>query len=986
MWGHLESTSAKLEEVFEPLHKKAMEYNRPWSIAELALSGDDIKWLRTWFDALKPSSTENWIKSVMLTKLSGQGCATYRQMFGSLLICLGAEICREESREDSVWPTIRNILPWSHELRGELFLSNGQPSTLTKDLITDAVRALNLRHAMDIEGTQQWFITIKLQYGFTLRGAKNRLAEWLVYLGRPHAIQYLEGCPLCPELASKSFLALWQGLTQFRRGLITESQMCETLQNSPWVHKHWIDELLIEARSRIDTLGYGEPPEGDGAFEINEDDKETLCPISTIALEWKQGDSPRMILSLDKEIIEEETCSLNMSELDFFIDGNKIGRWIRQKDGSWSGKESMYAEPDAQKKTPNLNPQVLSIRPRTGDTLIEWDFSDSGLAEQILICNLDNHTLVDGRMVNLDANTHYAILCDCECKIEGCTPVEEFQRKGVSRKAIRLPIPLSDNICISYNDFILWQPVRPAQTETQRTSNTLTLSTPVNEVFTLNSRTRLILHGIPDDVESVQLLIHRTTHEVQRNGGVWETLKEVTITPELASRKRMVRVRFCETGKWKTREPKLCFNLLSAAILRKKQEQNIEFLKVEALEPGYELNRSEDTAFLKLWTPESEDMASIYEENCLLGKARYGRFRLLDIPGHGGNLNVRSGSSIYSLNICCVDRGCLSDFKPPMLNSPAILTFSDPKSPKEAGQDGYILWQWVLDINGKSKLERLPEDAILPGSTERKWKVSLGANPMSIALTWKNYWLGAYWDISQVREYMGKRKTLSETDLAILKWFRVPILHPEIAGILAKSIECDPCPFLKVWTNESVVPSSLKPHNHIGGLDFIVRRFLWNRFPAVQAPEAIRILTNWDGNFSHPEKYIGHLEKLINVSPVLMWKGLERFLKKDPKNTLELLRTFTCTRLGLPSQCKKAYLRSRLDFMEGHTAQVCGIDKERLEDLIDDRLQAMKEMQWQPQESDYAELARIGETHIGRQYYSTRMCCFWLNLSGMEDI
>ena len=123
-------------------------------------------------------------------------------MFGSILICAAAEVCREESREDSVWPAIRRILADSPELQGELFLSNGQPSSLTKDVITDAVRALNLRHAMDIEGTQQWFTTIKLQFGFTYRGAKNRLAEWLVNLGRPHAVQYLIGDSDFPELST----------------------------------------------------------------------------------------------------------------------------------------------------------------------------------------------------------------------------------------------------------------------------------------------------------------------------------------------------------------------------------------------------------------------------------------------------------------------------------------------------------------------------------------------------------------------------------------------------------------------------------------------------------------------------------------------------------------------------------------------------------------------------------------------------------------
>ena len=48
----------------------------------------------------------------------------------------GVEVCREESRENSVWPAIQSILPESRALQHELFLSNGQPSSLATDAIT----------------------------------------------------------------------------------------------------------------------------------------------------------------------------------------------------------------------------------------------------------------------------------------------------------------------------------------------------------------------------------------------------------------------------------------------------------------------------------------------------------------------------------------------------------------------------------------------------------------------------------------------------------------------------------------------------------------------------------------------------------------------------------------------------------------------------------------------------------------------------------
>ena len=136
-----------LEQVFEPLHARAVQFDHMWSVAELRLPPDEVAWLRCWFDYLTPNSAENW-GSVLLSRVEGGLFATYRQMFGALLICAGAEVCREDSREDSVWPAIRSILPKSHALQRELFMSNGQPTPLTKGVISDAARALNLRHAI----------------------------------------------------------------------------------------------------------------------------------------------------------------------------------------------------------------------------------------------------------------------------------------------------------------------------------------------------------------------------------------------------------------------------------------------------------------------------------------------------------------------------------------------------------------------------------------------------------------------------------------------------------------------------------------------------------------------------------------------------------------------------------------------------------------------------------------------------------------------
>jgi hypothetical protein len=269
----------------------------------------------------------------------------------------------------------------------------------------------------------------------------------------------------------------------------------------------------------------------------------------------------------------------------------------------------------------------------------------------------------------------------------------------------------------------------------------------------------------------------------------------------------------------------------------------------------------------------------------------------------------------------------------------------------------------------------------LPGSKERSWKVQLDTQPVAIALTWKGYWLGAWWDTSQVRQYLESRKELTESDFAILKWLRIPVLQHDLALSLANRIKGTPCRFLRAWRLNSAIPEGLRPHDHIEGVDFVVRYFLWTQFGASHAREALTTLTHWDGNLTHPERCIGHIDQLACISPILMWQGLKHFLSADPKGTLELLRAFICARLGLPATCNDHQMELRLESLEERASEVVGVSTCRLEELIAKWIKRMHKNDWHPEDCDKEEHHKIGESDYGRQYVSTRICTYWLSKS-----
>lgn len=981
MWNHLQIDKATIEEIYKPLYGRAKEFDYPWSIAELSLTKHDIEWLKSWFKYLTPDNTRNWIQTILLTKLDDEAFVSYRQMFGSLLICTAAEICREESREDSVWPTTRKLFDNYPDLLSELFLSNGQPSALTKDIINDAVRALNLRHAIDIEGTQQWFMTIKLQFGFTFKGAKNKLAEWLVNLGRPHAVQYLIGHPEFPELASSSFQALWSAFTQYRRGLITESETRRTLESNPWIKTHWIDDLLKEAKAKISILGTGEWDYGE-ADTLSEDiSDEQFCPVKEIILKWPHGHPPRFSFLLDKHGIENEVRNTNIGELDFYIDGKKICRWLRQRDDSWAGNEMIFAEPDVCRQQPNLNPKSLTIHSVAGDIWLEWDFSDSGLAGEVLVFDLDKEKMTKAQFEPLEPNRNYAIIFNRHCSIQGCDPVEVFTHNNTNRKVLRLPSSLDQNLCAVYEDFLIWQPVKDKKVPPQKLS--LIISTPTNDVLSLNDRDCLFLRGLPEDAEEVELLVHKKRYKLDPHGEGWITRKKVTLSPELADRQRTVRVRFLSDNRFHNREPQLAFPLIGAAMYRYQKVDNNQF-SYEVLKEGGELNISEGTTYLRIWVPQMDKRTDVLEGLYRVGRLKRKKIKLSDFPGHGGQLQIINDGERYNLGVTCIDSGCVRDFLPSILGCDAQLFLRSEKDPKEAGDNGYTVYIWYTGEKQKAKLKKIPNKNIQPTSTKRVWKINILENPLSISLTWKGHWIGAWWNIESIRDYITSRRQLTESEYAIMKWLRIPVLNSRIAEVLKGKILNEPVPFIKAWMRDTglyQLDQMLKPHIHLIGVDTVIRYFLWNDISDIHIKKVTGLITGEDNYWYHGDRCLGNLQKLADISPVLLWKGLEHYLKNKTEKIIDLLNTFVRMQVGLPSNANTRHLNYRLNALKERTLQATAFSEEDLEGTIEKRMKSFRYDRSKLSEQDRESLLILSETNSGRRYLSAKIAEHWIDLS-----
>lgn len=215
----------------------------PRSLAEIRFGSADVGLLNEWGSRLTRASAA-WSND---TRSVSGSSFTRQQTFGLLFLALACETARREATEGQVWASVRRRL--SAEARSQLFL-HGQPRQATKDAIESACHYWRLRHVFGQEGTQAWYTSIYLQFGFTQRTIASRLPARLARAETlPTAVSHLL---TDSRQASSSFNELWNALLRLRRRNQSADRASKFLAQSPWVLPEWVPELLQAAVARLE--------------------------------------------------------------------------------------------------------------------------------------------------------------------------------------------------------------------------------------------------------------------------------------------------------------------------------------------------------------------------------------------------------------------------------------------------------------------------------------------------------------------------------------------------------------------------------------------------------------------------------------------------------------------------------------------------------------------------------------------------------------
>ncbi|MFQ3591523.1 MAG: hypothetical protein SNJ67_14665, partial [Chloracidobacterium sp.] len=288
--------------------RKARSLASHWSSAELVLDEEDFRFLVSLLRKADEKAIEQNLKPQRAKE------------FGLVFLCFAAEVARRFASEGEVWSVISKRFK-NEAAHRWLFSATHQPRQRLKDAIEMAARHYEMRHVFGMQNVSNWYQTIYLQFGFTKNGFVRRLPEWLARQSLPEAVEAL----LSDErLRSPSFADLWQTLRDFRRNNITEENARKKLASSGWVLPDWIDELLKQARQRLDL-----PDRPTDQPRAEAEDPKFL---SNPRLDLRDG-APRF-LSEVVNLAQLDALSDDIYELH--IGNDKVSKLTRQKNDSYA--------------------------------------------------------------------------------------------------------------------------------------------------------------------------------------------------------------------------------------------------------------------------------------------------------------------------------------------------------------------------------------------------------------------------------------------------------------------------------------------------------------------------------------------------------------------------------------------------------------------------------------------------------------------------
>ena len=767
----------------------------PRSLCETHIDEEDYQWLQRWSRRLSGWRVQRWLDGIssrqIALNVSGRNL-TYSEAFGCMFLLIASEAARREANEGQVWSTVRQQFQGSAE---RVLFSQGHPREPLKDAMEASARKLRLRHIYGREGTQEYYIGVYLQFGFTRKGMA-RLPHWLAGQGMSESVQYLAD----GSLRSASFVELWDALKNFRKNNITESNARAALGKNPWTLLSWTDELIKRARERLD-LGTSDP--------VQAAESEQVPPefIATPRLRWDNSSKPEFVSHI------ENLADIELDSGRYLIQSGKttLAMLFRNSDGSYS-----------------VNPEEIILPTHSHELMVNMvdDLGHSPANQLVMLWDPTEEVsifdLSTGRSISEDSRLasgkEYGLLLSNDLEVAPAgLPFHNVGGSSRSKRIYRVAELANRPVSVKLSDEIIWKsepglkPDKPSSIEPPNWTKDMNVQVmPSNQIDLANALpVSLSIAGIDEEVSLTYIRVGAQPLDfVKSENGAYDSVPFdilARLSPKTATPAFEVKVGLRRNGEHES--------VARSLVLSVKGVLRMTNSGWQAVSPSESQSTSEakQSAYRILYPGigDRKDFA-LMEGSVFLSKLWTIPRPIHSIGGYGAPLGVRrpynwvSDRDLLTVVEEVYDQGVVETA---IAGQSGILRIylNQPLEPGELHK--MVFWNPgnPSDFLSAEELVSHPDDAL------DIWDVRCPDSFVSengfIAISYDGARIGAYWMSSPYLGMVMQPDALETA--AMLRWMRAPILSQSWSDEVRGLAYLHPAHTLKAWLDESGLPAGI---------------------------------------------------------------------------------------------------------------------------------------------------------------------------------
>ena len=887
----------------------------PRSLAEVKPDKEDFDWLTRWAGSLAGGLVERWLRSPAEgVDLNGRGRLAGDEAIGLLLMLLASERARRFAAEGFVWSVVREA--FEGRARSVLFDGMGQPTFEHKHAIERAARRLQLRNVFGQLGTQAWYVSVYLQFGFTRRGI-SRLPIWLSGNATSESIRILLG-----PAASDSFCDLWFALRALRLNNISMEQARKAVESGPWVLGDWIDELLRSARARPELGTAAE------AVPVSTVEVADLPFLSESRLIWDPPSAP----AIQFDVVNLAEKDLEADHYDVLINGEPAVRLLRQSNGTYLAADSIRCAVSGH--------EFIGVLVSAGGEPVDtqqirvWEPAD-----EVAAFDMATGRLIDPWREAMSTERTYALLASSDLCLKPVPQVIAPICAGQYRLYF-LPKGWPEELQILLKDALFWEPYLGRGRRTPEPPPdwaVVELDILPHGFLPPGSRISFNVRSPSEGVGVDGLRLGQRPLSFELRDGSYIT-EEVELTPDLAldsppvvasvrrsttavitrmpthlDARAIGAAQFAE-GRWRamTRDEVLTTSEAAASLFRL-------FLGAVGEDRLPRLALMEGHTFIcRAWS----------KPRAIPGLAGYG----LPLSITEGPYNILGGP-IVTLAGEVSDRGIVEYALADSAGSSLALQLRRPLEPSEE----HCVVVWLCD----GGLELVTGGDVELGDDASVWRLELGGKgrPAAVAVAYEGVRVGSYCFPDIVEPLSSPvDEPAAEQSASLLRWLQAPVCSESLIRGVRDLLKRHPANVLAAWLNVRGLPPELTPSEHSEAWFGVLRHLiLWSSLPPPTATRLVEFLgdaARSRGIDSPGEVAIYTASLVKNVTPFLFGSVVQALADAYDSGALSVVRLIEGAFTGLYGTATSADVASVRRDLLCESAQTMGVDEGFIEQGI----------------------------------------------------